>query len=38
MRLSNELRDRTKAFASASIRLFIRLPRTKDEVGILAKK
>lgn len=38
MRLSNELRDRTKAFASASIRLFIRLPRNRDEVAILAKQ
>jgi len=38
MRLSNELRARTKAFASETVRLFIRLPRGRDEVRILGKQ
>lgn len=38
MRLSNELRDRTKAFASASIQLYTRLPRNREEVAIIAKQ
>ncbi len=38
MRLSNELRERTKAFASSVVRLFIRLPRNRDEVAILGKQ
>jgi four helix bundle protein len=38
MRLSNELRERTKAFASSVVRMFIRLPRNRDEVAILGKQ
>ena len=35
MRLPEELRMRTKKFASEIIRLFIRLPRGRDEVRVL---
>src|ERR1039458_1683560 len=38
MRLTLEFRDRTKKFASASIRLFVKLPKGKDEVRILGKQ
>lgn len=38
MRLPSELRDRTKAYASVVIRIFIALPRQRDEVNILAKQ
>lgn len=38
MRLSQDLRNRTKAFASAIIRLFVGLPRKREEVAILAKQ
>jgi four helix bundle protein len=38
MRLSEELRQRTKVFASRNVRLFIRLPRDREEVAILAKQ
>jgi four helix bundle protein len=38
MRLPHNLRDRTKAFASTVIRLFIRLPRGREEVAVLAKQ
>ncbi len=38
MRLSEELRQRTKAFASRNVRLFIRLPRDREEVAVLAKQ
>ncbi len=38
MRLSPELRERTKKFASMCIGLFIRLPRNREEVDILAKQ
>jgi four helix bundle protein len=33
-----ELRRRTKAFASATIRLFCKLPRARTEVAVLAKQ
>jgi four helix bundle protein len=35
MRLSPELRDRTKRYASAVIRLYVRLPRTRKEVEVV---
>ena len=31
-------RDRTKRFAAASIRLFVKLPKTRDEVQIVGKQ
>jgi four helix bundle protein len=38
MRLSEELRTRTKAFASVIVRLYIRLPRCREEVAVLGKQ
>jgi four helix bundle protein len=38
MRLSAELRQRTKSFASSVIRIFISLPKERLEVAILAKQ
>ncbi len=38
MRLSEELRLRTKAFASRVVRLFIVLPRKREEVAVLGKQ
>ena len=35
MRLSEELRGRTKHFASAVIQLYVKLPRTRKEVEVL---
>lgn len=35
MRLSEELRDRTKRFASAVIRFYVALPRQRQEVRVL---
>jgi len=37
-RLSVEFRDRTKKFASATIRLFIKLPKAREDVRILGKQ
>jgi four helix bundle protein len=37
-RLSNEFRDRTKQFAAAGIRLYIKLPKTHEEVRVLGKQ
>lgn len=37
-RLSDELRNRTKAFASASIRLFSAIPKQREEVRIVGKQ
>lgn len=37
-RLPIEFRDRTKKFASATIRLFIKLPRVREEVRVLGKQ
>jgi four helix bundle protein len=34
-RISDELRGRTKAYASAVVRLYLGLPRTRPEVGVL---
>jgi four helix bundle protein len=38
MRLSSELRDRSKAFASGVIGVFVALPKQREEVHILAKQ
>lgn len=38
MRLSEELRQRAKGFASSVIRIFISLPRERQEVAVLAKQ
>src|SRR5258705_9943242 len=37
-RLSVEFRNRTKAFAVRSIRLFVKLPKGRDEVRVLGKQ
>ena len=37
-RLSVEFRDRTKMFASSAIRLFVKLPREREEVRVLGKQ
>jgi len=37
-RLSTELRTRTKQFAAATIRLFVKLPKGREEVRILGKQ
>jgi len=37
-RLPNEIRDRAKAFASAVIRLFVGLPKAREEVRVLGKQ
>ena len=37
-RLSTEFRDRTKQFAAATIRLFVKLPKGREEVRILGKQ
>ncbi|HAV60750.1 MAG TPA: four helix bundle protein [Verrucomicrobiales bacterium] len=37
-RLSAEFRDRTKAFASAVIRLFVKLPGDREEVRVLGRQ
>jgi four helix bundle protein len=38
MRLSAELRERTKRYASAIIQLYIKLPRQRKEVEVLANQ
>ena len=37
-RLAVEFRDRTKGYASATIRLFVKLPKAREEVRILGKQ
>ena len=37
-RLSVEFRDRTKKFAAATIRLFVKLPKGREEVRVLGKQ
>ncbi len=37
-RLPIEFRDRTKRFASATIRLFVKLPKSREEVRVLGKQ
>lgn len=38
MRLDQNLRDRTKTFASAIVRSYIRLPKNREEVAVLGKQ
>ena len=38
MRLSPELRDRTKQYASMIIRFFVELPKQREEVRVLGKQ
>lgn len=38
MRLSDELRLRTKRYASGVISLFVKLPQSRDEVRVLGKQ
>ena len=38
MRLSDDLRERTKRFASAIIRLYVQLPKRRKEVEILGNQ
>src|SRR2546428_8848287 len=38
MRLSDDLRERTKGFASAIIRLYVQLPKRRKEVEILGNQ
>ena len=38
MRLSPELRDRTKAYASAVIRFYVDLPRSRKEVEVIGNQ
>ena len=38
MRLTEELRERTKHFASVTIRFYIKLPLTREEVKVLGKQ
>ena len=37
-RLTDEFRNRTKGFAATVIRLFIRLPKARDEVRVIGKQ
>jgi four helix bundle protein len=37
-RLTEEFRARTKRFAAGTIRLFVRLPRAREEVRVLGKQ
>ena len=37
-RLPEEFRDRTKRFAAATIRLFVKLPKSREEVRVLGKQ
>lgn len=37
-RLSEEFRNRTKAFAACVIRLFVKLPKQREEVKVLGKQ
>ena len=38
MRTSDELRDRTKQYASLTIKLYVKLPKQREEVSVLAKQ
>jgi four helix bundle protein len=37
-RLNNEFRDRTKAFAASIIRLYVKLPKSREEVRVCGKQ
>jgi hypothetical protein len=36
-RLTEEFRDRTKSFAAGVVRLYVKLPKAREEVRILGK-
>jgi len=38
MRLSDELRGRTKQYASAVVRFYVKLPKEREEVRVLGKQ
>jgi four helix bundle protein len=38
MRLNHEIRNRTKAFGSSVIRIYVELPKQRDEVSIIGKQ
>ncbi len=38
MRLNNDLRDRTKQYASGIIRCYVNLPKVREEVRVLGKQ
>ena len=38
MRLTKEIRDRTKAFGSSVVRAYIALPKNREEVAVLGKQ
>jgi four helix bundle protein len=38
MRITGELRSRSKAFASSIVRAFVSLPRQREEVAVLGKQ
>src|SRR3954465_6875982 len=38
MRTSNELRDRTKQYASSVVRLFVKLPKDREEVRVIGSQ
>ncbi|HEY4283861.1 MAG TPA: four helix bundle protein [Chthoniobacterales bacterium] len=38
MRTSNELRDRTKQYASSVVRLFVKLPKNREEVRVIGSQ
>ena len=37
-RLPAEFRDRTKAFAAGTVRLYVKLPKTREEIRVLGKQ
>ena len=37
-RLPDEFRDRTKKYAAEIIRLYVKLPKTREEVGVVGKQ
>jgi four helix bundle protein len=37
-RLSEEFRNRTKAYAAGAIRLFVKLPKAREEVRVLGRQ
>jgi four helix bundle protein len=38
MRITNHLRDRTKAFGSSIIRAYMQLPKNREDVAVLGKQ
>jgi four helix bundle protein len=37
-RLNDEFRNRTKRFAAATIRLYVKLPKAREEIRVLGKQ